>query len=744
MNIRHRPFLCLAVVAAIVVTALLFTHHYHRQQVEHSKALVEKTRHVIDEAQLFNNAFQQTLISQRAYLFSGHEEYLNTYKQHLRALPGHIDRLKAMAPHSSTKSNIQTIETNLRSLITLVDEKIVDRQHGEIVESFKSSERTFALAVNVQNALSQFIAEERALLRTRTVAEREKYEQYIQVMLWASLASIIAMVGVSVLLFLLQSRQFDVERELKETKERLDLAIWGASAGVWDWNVQSDAIYLSPRLKEIAGYTDEDVPDTVNEFHTLLHPEDRTQVMRRAQAYLNKEIDAYETVFRIQHKKGGWRWILSRGRALWDKHDKPYRMIGVHTDITTQKELEDKLHEARQKAEASSEAKSAFLANMSHEIRNPMNIIIGIASLLAKHQSLSPEVKEYADALQSGANTLHGLLNDILDFSKLESGMMTLDRSQFNLKTVLTESINLAAFRAREKHLALETDIPASLPNTFIGDPLRVRQIVNNLLSNAVKFTEQGSVKLSVTAAPDSTGKRCNVTIRVKDTGIGIAEDKLGMIFEKFIQTDPLAARRSSGTGLGLAICKELTELMGGKIYVTSTKDQGSEFIVRLPLEVAVEKQLVSPAKPAKSRESKNAIRGTVLLVEDYKPNVLVIRTVLTDLGYECKAIHTAEDAISLLCSDSRKQFYAVLMDVQLPDLNGFEATRYIRAYEKAYHLPPIPIIAMTAHALMGDRDKCLDSGMDEYIAKPFDTEDLAEKLAKVVDFSLSSLERAS
>lgn len=729
LNLREWPLTTFIVVAVIMTNILFITYYVSYRQIRESDAWVTYTQGNIARVLEFSTSLQEALVAQHSYLSLGREEYGTMAKNMLDALPGKLKPVLERIKASSSQNALAEMQYETNALVKMGNGFIEKRASGDLAGAYdpKRSESFFALARHIQKNADEVRLTERKLLDARVDRAENNQSYYITMMLAASVFSLVIVVVVSALMVKLRGRQEVVEDELREVRERLALAIKGTSDGVWDWNPITDEIYLSPRLKEIYGYGAHEVFSTRADLHQHMHAEDKPGVDELLQRYLRHEIPKYETVFRIHHRDGTMRWIMSRGAAQWNGKGQPTRMVGVYTDITSLKEMENELREAKSRADAANRAKTDFLASMSHEIRTPMNAIIGICGILDKSMPKTGKERQFIDALSIASKTMFSLINDLLDLSKLDEGSLVLEQVPFDVRAVLSESAAMHRVAASEKGIALHLELADTLPRQLVGDGHRLRQIVSNLLSNAVKFTAQGSVTLS--AGPTPVG---HLEIRVKDTGIGIPAAARRSIFEKFTQSDASITRRFGGTGLGLTITRELTELMGGDIDVISSENRGSEFIVTLPLPVA-DRQ--TPALQAASEERKPSSagdysRGVVLLVEDYKPNILVARTVLSTFGFGCDAVSTGQQAIDILTGDTHDQYAAVLMDVQLPDINGVEATIKIRAHERETGCHPVPIIAMTAHALMGDKEKFIAAGMDAYIAKPFDPEDLFERLS--------------
>ena len=412
---------------------------------------------------------------------------------------------------------------------------------------------------------------------------------------------------------------------------------------------------------------------------------------------------------------------------------KQQQLLATQRDVL-QSALDDNarlLKESRKYAKALQEAdrrKDEFLANMGHETRTPMNAIVGLANILATSQPLSDRQKEFITTLQMSAATLLELINDLLDISKIESENMELEHVKFSVVQLVEEVVRIMDVRAQEKHLKfrITRECACIEKRHFLGDPARLRQILMNLCSNALKFTEAGGIEIALRCEPGE-GTHEIVKLAVRDTGIGIPPEKLGSIFEKFVQADSSINRKYGGTGLGLAITKQLAEVMGGTIEVSSAPGEGSTFTVVLPLEIATSETAAKKPEEASVAAPAAPRRMRLLLVEDHPPNVLVARTFLEDFGYEVDVVGNGADAIERVQKGS---YAAVLMDVQMPGMNGFEATKRIRAHERQTGAAHMPIIGMTAHALVGDREKCIEAGMDDYITKPFHPEELEHKLA--------------
>ena len=377
------------------------------------------------------------------------------------------------------------------------------------------------------------------------------------------------------------------------------------------------------------------------------------------------------------------------------------------------------LEQALTVVEESLRAKGEFLAVISHEIRTPMNGVLGMAQLLLMTQ-LSAEQQGYAETIRSSGEILLALINDILDLSKMESGKVTLDARPVDVRAVVNEVTQLLSGQAQQKKLALRSDIAAEVPAWFRGDATRLKQIFLNLVGNAIKFTHKGSVRVEVAMMANGGWLEC----RVKDTGIGIPPDRVGRLFEKFSQVDSSITRRYGGTGLGLAICKRLVEGMGGNITVESKHYQGTTFTFRIP---AIPSEAPREVRPPPQAGPRRVMQARILLVEDNPVNQMLAMSMLQKLGASADLAKDGAEAVEKATAGA---YDLILMDIQMPRMDGLTATRAIRA---TGGIRQPRIVALTANAMDSDREACVAAGMDDFLSKPFQASELQEKLDAVV-----------
>ena len=489
-------------------------------------------------------------------------------------------------------------------------------------------------------------------------------------------------------------------------------------------------IYLNDEVEKLTGYPKEDFLENRIFYLQIVHPEDVKLLINEAEN-LNKDIKKIHLIYRIIHKDGHIVWVEEFGEPIV-KNDEIEFVVGIFTDITKRIQTEDAI-KAKEYAEAANKAKSEFLANMSHEIRTPLNGIIGFTDLL-KNTKLEAIQRNYMNTINESANSLMEIINDILDFSKIESGKLELDIKEYDLQVLLNHVIELFKYGTINKNLQLELNIDKSVPKYIWVDSIRLKQILINLLGNAFKFTEKGKISLSVNHLETINALESKIKFSVKDTGIGIKKDFQERIFSAFSQGDNSTTRRFGGTGLGLTISNQLLSLMKSKLNLISNENEGSEFyfeiILKTSNKIKYEKEnnlqitniSFNPTKIDFGQENYK-----ILIVEDNKINMLLAKTLVkktlpNGTIFEAENGKEAVEKFGILNPD------LILMDVQMPLMNGYEATQEIRKTKKGKH---VPIIALTAGIIAGEREKCLEAGMNDYESKPITMETFEKLILK-------------
>jgi PAS domain S-box-containing protein len=540
---------------------------------------------------------------------------------------------------------------------------------------------------------------------------------------------------------------YKTERQLKESTQKLIFAIQSAGFGLWEMNIETNEIIISPEFLSQIGVKNKFNNTTYNDWLELIHPDERQTIKNQFNRYLRGQNQQYIVEFRIITEDGSNKWLLSSGKITeYNTDKKPVKIVGVHSDITNLRRMElelieknteialqneeyvainEELHEsfqriqainqelilAKNKAEENDKLKTAFLQNMSHEIRTPMNGIMGFAQLLELDHSSSEKRKEYVKVINESCQQLLNIVNDILDISRIETGQMTVNIKQTDLVWLLDGILQFFKPMAAQNSLQLFLNIPDSKQFVVNTDTDKLRQVLNNLLSNALKYTNQGSVHFGYIV---SNGF---VEFYVRDTGPGIKPEYHNFIFERFIQAHNTATKRYAGTGLGLPISKGLVNLLGGRIWVESEPGTGSTFHFTIP---------IGTSESILSKQKQGFTSGfpTILIAEDQESNFFLVKEMLQHSELNILRAKDGEEAVALFRENPQIQL--VLMDIKMPNMDGYQATQIIRGLNKK-----IPIIAQTAYAMADDRDKVINSGCTDYISKPFNKKTLLEIIAK-------------
>lgn len=638
-----------------------------------------------------------------------------------------------------------------------------------------------------------------------------------------------------------------IQEKLAKSEELYRLVLQATNDGFWDWNLNTDDLYMSPKLKSIIGYHEDELTNNISSWKAIMHPDDFEKSTQILTEHFEKEQN-FEYTLRFIHKDQSVKWIKVRGFCIKDNEKKPVRIVGSFSDITDNRLAEAKLKESEEKlqtifndaheakfliepntnlildcneravklfgvrnkaalidtssallrkqtptaeemesiwqdfknkgywtsemefvnqkgdvfwgeivskiivtngkivsltsisditerkkideelikakllAEESTKAKEIFLANMSHEIRTPMNGILGMSELLSKSK-LDSSQKNYLRLIKHSADTLLIIINDILDVAKINSGKLSLEEIPFNIEEIIGNVVQSLTYKAEEKGISLKISPIQVEHNIIIGDPFRLNQILINIINNAIKFTENGSVELRL-RIPHENFNEITFEFEIIDTGIGIPKNKLETIFEGFAQASNDTTRKFGGTGLGLTICKSLIEMQGGNIWVDSELGKGSKFTFTITYKKGILNSINEEKKQEDMTYQKlNNLK--ILLAEDHEINQFFAKTILNEWGVEVDIANNGIEALQMI---EKKDYDLVLMDILMPEMGGVEATQLIRE-NKNLKIANIPIIALTANALVGDANKYIGAGMNDYMSKPFESEKLYKKI---------------
>lgn len=734
-QVLSRNYILFVILLTSCAVALCYSLLSSKDTVEKTDNLIKHTHEIINLAEQMAGLVEGMLASQRGYLLSGDAAFLEKYEKNKAIVSEQLARLNELTTdNKSQQSRLDEVRNYFALFTNSLEERTERFRPQPLPELVEGVNVLDDIRANISRINQAVLAEEHQLLQLRVrTLEREK-SQYVNTLVAGIIIGTVLLLVFNAFLLSAQEGRTLAEASLKDSQERFALAVEGAQDGIFDWNMRDNTLYFSAQFFRILGY-EKTRHYSLNDFIELLHPDDKDKSWATIAAGDRQCKPEYAQEFRLRHQSGRWIWIQARGKILFDDKLCPYRIVGAHTDISQVVQANEKLQVEKELAQSANRAKSEFLAHMSHEIRTPLTAISGIAEILERQKdTLSERQQKLVHTLALSSSSLKDLISDVLDFSKIESGDIVLENNPFRLGQFFEEIASMMALKASEKGISFLYDCSEVRDLSFQGDRSRIRQICVNLISNAIKFTEQG--KVSVSATVEQRDSQPFLRIDVADTGIGISADNFDLIFDRFKQVQSSDSRKYGGTGLGLPISKQLASLMGGVITVSSQVGAGSTFSLLLPMQsqVAALPMADVPASTAQLDADLRALvteDTRVLVVEDYAGNIALVSYILDELGIHYDVATTGLMALDLW---QKRAYNLVLMDIQMPEMDGFAATQSIRQIENAHGRVRTPIIGMTAHALMGDRDRCIQAGMDSYLPKPIVETDLKSAMLKYLN----------
>ncbi len=714
---------------SIVILALIGIFSYKNiNNYKESSEWVHHTQKVISQTERMLLDIQDIETEQRGYVITGEERYLEYYNQGLENVErSYLSVRQLVKDNAQQLMAINDIYQTISARVELSKQAVaLRRTEGfENARDFVATGQGENIMKKIRVDVDRFLDIEEELLSQRVAEANQNFSSATFVIITSIILTIL-IVLVTLYFFILDyNKRIESEKQVVASELLIKNILDSLPIGVFIVAADGKPYYSNAKSQQILGkgIMKNVALDGLQELYQVniagtnqRYPAERSAIAR---ALKGEKIIGLEDA---EILKDGVRIPLRvNATYITDTEDKIAYAISIFEDITDVKENEKNLLLAKKLAEESVILKETFLANMSHEIRTPMNAILGFTDLLLK-KNLGATEKDYVQTIKTSGETLLRIINDILDVSKIDSGMMIFEEHPISIKETFSSLNILLSHKAVEKNLGLSFDYDNAIPDTLLGDPTRLTQIILNIVGNAIKFTKKGTVEVFAKLV-SSTKETDEIEISVKDTGIGIPQDKLDFIFERFTQAEAHTTRNYGGTGLGLSIAKQLIELQGGSLKIKSMEGVGSVFSFTLPFKKPIETYAKNKSVDQGTDIDFSKLNNlSILLVEDNIINVKFVQSLFSQHGLRVDIAENGKKGIEKLLNNN---YDLVLMDIEMPEMNGYETTRYIREHLNS----AIPIIAMTAHAMAGEREKCIKLGMNDYISKPINSEQLFKKM---------------
>ncbi|MCC9657022.1 hybrid sensor histidine kinase/response regulator [Rhodopirellula halodulae] len=727
------PLAVAAVIIVLVISGVIALHNI--RELQQTRLKVGLTLKVLALLAEIEGSVMDAERGQRDFLITGDDDHLKSFDEAIRRTEEGMDQFdELLDDHQIQRSKFEELKPlvqerieHLRNVLKVRTEQGADAARETVIEN--SRQNLMGRIEEMANSMRQI--EENMLVVRESMASRA----YRSGIITSVSSTLIGLVLVGSVLYLLERNRRKAERDaitLNATRERVQLALDAAEMGAWNLDPTTNTLQTDERYRRMHGVEKQEL--SFEDSLRRIHPDDRARVRQAMRASMSPlDPTPYSVEYRVVHRDGSIRWVSSKGIARVSKRRKKTVLTsfdGTVADVTERKRQEERLQRSEQMALAANQSKSEFLANMSHEIRTPMAAILGYADVLLGHLE-DPDNRNCILIMKRNGEHLLSLINDILDLSRIEAGKLSVEAEPVPLPRLVGDIQSLMQVRAEEKNVDFQVMFEGKVPQSIETDPTRLRQVLINLISNAIKFTDEGSVELKIRFIQGAEPPV--VEFCIVDTGIGISKEQQDRLFKPFSQGDASVTRKYGGSGLGLAISQRLIEMMEGEMSLESELGEGSTFYVRLPVHSVDGIKLVQPdlikqpPRPEEMLAETPMLDCRVLVVDDRRDVRHISQHFLEKAGATVATAEDGQDGVdtAIEARDAGQPFDLIVMDMQMPNIDGLQATALLRSAGIDW-----PIIALTADAMKGDRDRCLNGGCDDYLSKPIDHVQLVSMVA--------------